>query len=123
MKGQFFVMATVIMVYTLMAMIQYIYDFSDIDMVQLKKTTELNYIPYIKDSLNQTVLSSNSSLDCAKVETDISSVETFLKREMISRGLNLTISHTIITCPQMNVAFSFTIKSQNAFSSTQFNSP
>ena len=117
-------MATVIMVYTLMAMIQYIYDFSDIDMVQIKKMTELDSIQYIKDSLNQTVISSNSSLDCDKVGIDLNSARNFLKTEMISRGLNLTVSYSIVTCPpNVNVAFNFTIRSPNAYTFTQFNSP
>jgi len=122
MKGQFFVVATVIMIYTLMTMIQYIYDFSDINLVQLKKTTELDSIRYIKDVLEQTVISSNSSLDCNKIDIDLSSTEDFLEREMISRGINLTISHTIINCPpDVNVNFVLRIKSSNIYVETFFN--
>lgn len=116
MKGQFFVISTVIMIYALMTMIQYVYDFSDINLVQLKKMTELGSIQYIKDVLDQTTLSSNSSLDCNKVDIDLKSTEDFLEREMMSRGISLTISHTILNCPpDIKVNFDFSIKSSNIY--------
>jgi hypothetical protein len=116
MKGQFFVISTVIMIYALMTMIQYIYDFSDINLVQLKTMTELDYIQQIKDVLYQTTLSSNSSLDCNKVDIDLKSTEDLLEREMISRGISLTISHTILNCPpDIKVDFDFSIKSSNIY--------
>ena len=122
MKGQFFVMATVIMIYTLMTMIQYIYDFSDINLVQLKKMTELDSIQYIKDVLNKTVAS--SSLDCNKLDTDLSSTESFLKTEMISRGTNLTVNHRILSCPSpLNVYFNFSLRTPEIYTFTEFNSP
>lgn len=123
MKGQFFVMATVIMIYTLMTMIQYVYDFSDINLVQLKKMSELDSIQYIKDALNQAVLGSSSSLDCNKLDIDISSTESFLKTEMISRGINLTVYHSISNCPpSTKVYFNFSLRTPEAYTFTEFES-
>jgi hypothetical protein len=115
-------MATVIMIYTLMTMIQYIYDFSDINLVQLKKMAEIYYIQYIKDTLNKTVVS--SSYDCPnKLEIDLNATENFLKSEMISRGINLTISHVISCPPSFNVRFNFSLKTPELYTFTELKSP
>jgi hypothetical protein len=122
MKGQFFVIATVIMIYTLMTMIQYIYDFSDINLVQLKKMTEIYYIQYIKDALNKTVVGSYSSLDCNKLTSDINAVEILLKNVMISRGINLTINHQI-NCPNSPLAyFNFSLSNPKLYTFTEIGS-
>jgi hypothetical protein len=125
MKGQFFVMATVIMIYTLMTLVQYIYDFSDINLIQLKKVSEFYYIQYIKDALNKTVVSSNSSQDCSKLENDINATESSLKNAMISRGVNLTINHQITTCSQtqLRVDFNFSLTTPELYTFTSFSSP
>jgi len=121
MKGQFFVMATVIMIYTLMTLVQYIYDFSDINLIQIKKVSEFYYIQYIKDALNKTVVSSNTSQDCGKLGSDINATESLLKSAMISRGVNLTIAHNII-CPSY-VDFNFSLATPELYTFTSFRSP
>lgn len=122
MKGQFFVMATVIMIYTLMAMIQYVYDFSNINLIQIKTLVETDYIQNIKDVLNKTVVSSGS--DCNKLDVDLNSVGSFLKTEMINRGVNLTIMYKIKSCPApLNVYFNFSLKTPELYTFTEFNSP
>jgi len=125
MKGQFFVMATVIMIYTLMTMIQYIYDFSDINLVQLKTVTEFDYIRYVKDTLDTTVMSSFlPGKDYEKVESDIISTIIFLKSKMIERGISLTVRcDLIVDCyPNLNVSFNFSIKTSNLYTVTEFTS-
>jgi hypothetical protein len=130
MKGQFFVMATVIMIYTFMTLVQYVYDFSDINLVQLKKMSELYYIQYIKDTLNKTVISSFSSQDCNKLDIDINATESLLKNVMISRGINLTINHNIVPSfgggPQTDclyVDFNFSLRTPELYTFTEFRSP
>jgi len=124
MKGQFFVMATVIMIYTLMTLVQYIYDFSDINLIQIKKVSEFYYIQYIKDALNKTVVSSNTSQDCSKLGSDINATESLLKSAMISRGVNLTVNHQI-TCPTTlsYVDFNFSLATPELYTFTSFRSP
>jgi len=114
-------MATVIMIYTLMTLIQYIYDFSDINLLQLKTSSETYYIQYIKDVLNKTVISSNLNQDCDKVDIDLNSTETFLKKAMISRGINLMVSHQIF-CPSY-VKLNFSLRTPELYTFTEFKSP
>jgi hypothetical protein len=115
MKGQFFVMATVIMIFTLMALIRYFYDFSDINLPKLKEISELNYIPYIKDSLNSTVNSHTG--DCDKLQDDLNFTKIFLESEMIKRGINLTVNYTGYCLP---INFNFTIRTSNLYTETVF---
>lgn len=99
-----------------MTMIQYIYDFSDINVVQLKKITELDSVKYVKDVLSETMLSVNSNPDCNKAAIDLNSTEYLLEKEMISRGINLTISHTFQNCSPIIIAnFSFSINSSSIY--------
>jgi hypothetical protein len=121
MKGQFFIMTTVIMIYTLMALIQYLYDFSDIDLVQLKKGTEFYSIQDIKDVLNSTVASSR--FDCGKAESDVNSTEQFLKRQMIYQGINLTIMHSVVSCSPVRFYFNFSLRTPELYTFTEFTSP
>jgi len=122
MKGQFFVIATVIMIYTLVLVVQYIYDFSDINLTQLEEMGELYYIQYIKEALNKTVLGSyNSSLDCNKLTSDIDATKKFLQDEMIRKGINLTITYTK-SCPPPTVFFNFSLRTSNLYSITEFTS-
>lgn len=121
MKGQFFVMASVIIVYTLMLIIQYFYDFSDINLTELENMNEIYLIQYIKESLNTTIMSSyNSTGDCGKLVKDINLTEIFLKNEMISRGINLTLIEKQITCPPPTVKFNFSLRTSNLYTLTGF---
>jgi hypothetical protein len=125
MKGQFFMVATVIMIYTLMTMIQYIYDFSDINLIRLDKMVELDYIKYVKDVLSTTTISSNASMSCARVDLDLNYTENLLRSEMISRGISLSIAHQM-NCPSGNlnyVSFNFNLSTPELFTNTQFRSP
>jgi len=113
-------MASVIMMYTLMLIIQYFYDFSDINLTEIESMNELYFIQYIKDSLNTTIKSSYSSTgDCLKLEKDINLTEDFLKNEMIVRGINLTIQKQI-ACPPPVVNFKFNLKTPNLYTVTEF---
>jgi hypothetical protein len=118
MKGQFFVMATVIMILTLMALIRYFYDFSDINLPRLKEISELNYIPFIKESLDDTVASYNG--DCNKLQEDLTFTIEFLENKMIGRGMNLNISYQF-SCPPP-IVFNFTIRTSKLYTETVFTS-
>jgi hypothetical protein len=128
MKGQFFVMASVIMIFSLVLVIQYFYDFSNINLTELGSMNELYFIQYIKDSLNTTVMSSYSSTkNCEKLKNDINLTEIFLKNEMISRGINLTVENLIacpwpLSPPDVVVEFNFSLKTPNLYTITDFKS-
>lgn len=119
MKGQFFVMATVIMILTLMALIRYFYDFSDINIPRLKEMSELNYIPFIKETLIDTVNSFNG--DCNKLQDDLTNTKDFLEKKMIGRGMNLNITYQFSCPPPIN--FNFTIRTTNLYTETAFTTP
>jgi hypothetical protein len=119
MKGQFFVMSTVIMIYTLMSLIQYVYDFN-INVPEVKKMPETEYIQYVKDAINGTISASKTSLDCSKVQTDLLASEAFLRQEMMSRGMSLTVQHTL-SCSPIGAYVNFSITSPNFYSFTEFN--
>lgn len=119
-------MASVIMIFSLILVIQYFYDFSDINLTELGSMNELYLIQYIKDSLNATVTSSYSSTkDCGKLKGDINLTEIFLKNEMISRGINLTVEKQIscpfvLPPPNVIVRFNFSLKTPNLYTLTDF---
>ena len=118
MKGQFFVIATVIMVYTLVLVIQYVYDFSDIRLTQLEEMGELDYIQYIKEALNNTAKSSyEGSGGCDRLDTDINATKKFLEDEMIKKGISLTINYQIQDCPTTN--FNFSLRTSNLVTKTE----
>ena len=115
MKGQFFVMATVIMILTLMALIRYFYDFSDINLPKLKEISELNYIPSIKETLIDTINSYNG--DCNKLQDDLTFTKDFLENKMIGRGIKTKIDYQF-SCPPPDISFNFTIKTSNIYTET-----
>jgi hypothetical protein len=116
MKGQFFIVATVIMVITLMALVRYFYGFSGINLQGIKEKSELNYIPFINDSLNEVLDSFNG--DCDKLRTDLEYTKKFLENSMIKRGMNLDIEYSF-SCPPPTASFDFMIKSSDIYIETK----
>jgi len=96
------------------------YDFSDINLAQLKKISEIYYIQSIKETLSKVVMSSSICLDCDKLDLDLISTENLLKSEMISRGINLIVNHNItcLRCPV--VYFNFSLETSELHTFTEF---
>jgi len=120
MKGQFFVVATVIIIITLMSLVRYFYSFSDINLSKIKELSELEYIPYIKQTINDTVFSFNG--DCDKLREDLNYTKNFLEGEMIKRGMLLNINY-VFNCPPTPTTFTFTIKTSEIYTETTFTTP
>lgn len=101
--------------------LQSLYGFNDIRITKAEEIGELNYIPYIKDSLIKTATVSyySSKGDCNKVKADINSTEKFLEEEMIKNGIKLTTFYTT-SCPSPQIYFNFTLKSQEFYSKIEF---
>jgi hypothetical protein len=121
MRGQFFIIASIIMIYTIVLSLQSFYSFNDIRITKTEEIVELNYIPYIKDSLIKTATVSyySSKGDCDKVKSDINSTEKFLEEEMIKNGIKLTTFYTT-DCPSPRIYFNFTLRSQDFYSKMEF---
>lgn len=118
MKGQFFIISTVIIVYALVIIIQYIYDYNKVDLTILEEAHELDYIGAIKESLNRTADISLTNGGCNKVEADLIEVENFIKNELAKQMIDIEFSHDKTNCP--TILFSFNITTSNMFSETKF---
>lgn len=116
MKGQFFIISTVIIVAALIVLVQYLYDYRKVDLTTLEESQELNYIQQVKDNLKSTIDNS----DCTRLEQDLTDTEKFLENQMIKQGITLKITHTIVNC---HSSFEFNISSSGFFSNTKFTYP
>jgi len=119
-------MASVIMIFTLVGLVHYIYDLAEVNLIEIEEMGELYYIDYIKKSLNETVVGSFASMDCNKLQTDIEFTKSLLEDELIKRGTNLTISYQILDCSSpsnLEVDFNFTLSKSNLYTITEFRSP
>jgi len=119
MKGQFFIIATVIMIYSLILAIQYVYDFADIPLTQPEEMGELYYIQHIKDSLIGTVNNSYNNGGCDRLDADVDATEKFLIDEMIKKGITLTIDSSIVGCPP-TASFTFNLRTSELYTETSF---
>jgi hypothetical protein len=120
MKGQFFIISSVIMVYIIILTFQYLSSFNDIGASKNSDTQGLSYIPYIKDTLNRTVYTSLISNDCSRLSADLNYTRNFLKSEMMKRGVNLAIYYVVDCNLPVNVQFNFTATDRNLYSFTNF---
>ena len=117
MKGQFFIIASVIMVSATILLVQYLFDFTKIDLTKLEERRELDYIQPIKDVLIQTIKDS----DCSVLEKELAYTESFVKSQMIKKGIVFDSSHRIINCP--TTFFNFTLRTTNSLTKTEFTYP
>lgn len=121
MKAQFFIISSVIMIYIIVLIFQYLTGFSDIRMTQVGEQQELSNIQFIKDSLFQTINVSNysSGSDCYRIEADLNATEKFLKEEMIKRGINLITYHEI-SCIPLEIYLNFSLETSELYTQTEF---
>ncbi|MFQ6020871.1 MAG: hypothetical protein ACE5J4_02520 [Candidatus Aenigmatarchaeota archaeon] len=118
MKGQFFIISSVIMISAMILMVQYLYDFNKLDLTKLQEMYELDYIQMIKDSLAGTIDNSN----CNRLEQDLEDAEEFLKDQLIKKGIRLEIYHEITSnCP--TTYFNFSLITSNLYTYTEFTYP
>ena len=105
------------MVSAIILLIQYLFDFGKIDLTKLETRRELEYIQPIKDTLSETV--QNSA--CDLLETELKYTESFIKSQMIKKGIVFDITHQIISCP--TTKFNFTLRTTNSLTQTNFTYP
>jgi len=99
----------------------YLYDYGKVDLSNIEKMQELNYIGDIKNSLNMTL-----QISCATGENPESNLilaEQNLKERLLERGVVLEVSHSGVDCvskiPIGNINFkmkSNTFNIENSFS-------
>src|SRR4030067_2051225 len=90
MKGQFFIISSVIMIYVIVLSFQYLTSFSDIRVSQIEEQQELSYIQKIKDDILQTYNISNSTNNgnLNMVSKDVRFTKNFLNQELLKRGID-----------------------------------
>ena len=121
MKGQFFIIASVIIVLSLAGLITYVYDFGSIDMTEVGEMGSFEYIDYIRKSLNKTVYSSYSTNDCNKLRQDLDYTIEFLKSELSKKGIMLIANYDMnVVCPPVDVDFNYSLKTPKSYTVTEF---
>ncbi|MCD6476903.1 MAG: hypothetical protein J7K26_01900 [Candidatus Aenigmarchaeota archaeon] len=125
MKGQFFIIATVIIIASLITITTYFYDYSKIDLTNVYDIQEIEFINDIKDSLIQTAEISYSRSGCLTFENDMIDTENFLKNKLLEKGIILDFIESSKNCPGNNgkdyeLSYKFTLKSNNFESTTEF---
>ena len=116
MKGQFYIISAVIIVATLIAVSRYIADYQQVNLQKVGELNELNYISYVRESLSQLPRSSS----CNRLSEDTDSEIKDLKNMLAQRGISLSVSYQITSCP--TVQFSYIIDSSSFSSNGQFTS-
>jgi hypothetical protein len=121
MKGQFFIIASVIIVLSLAGLITYVYDFGSIDMTEVGEMGSFEYIDYIREGLNKTVYSSYSTNDCNRVRTDLDYTIDFLKNELSKKGITLIANYDMnVVCPPVDIDFNYSLKTPKSYTVTEF---
>jgi len=122
-KGQFFIISSIIIISAIVISIQYFFDFSRVDLTKVEERAELNAINTVMNSLKRVI--DNDKFKCSQnppvFEPDIIEAENLLKSGLISRNIKLDIKHTIISCP--TTYFNFNITTRSISSKTEFTYP
>ena len=115
MRGQFFVISSVIIMTSLVLITQYLHDFGKTNLAAIAELRETDYVRYVQAALENTA---NSS--CSNVHVELDAVEELLKTNLAERGIQLTTSHSRTT-PFIDMTFSVAspgFSSQTAFTAT-----
>lgn len=123
MKGQFFIISSVIIVFTIVSLISLANDFGIINLTKVGEMGKLKHIDNIKKVLNKTVYASYANYDCTKLRTDLDSTRDLLEREFRNKGINLEIDYRVLQCVSPNppnIWFNFTITTEEMYSLTEF---
>ncbi|MDD5416724.1 MAG: hypothetical protein PHU12_01985 [Candidatus Aenigmarchaeota archaeon] len=120
MKGQFFIISTVIMISALILIMGYLYDYGKVDLTKIETGQEINLIEDIQNSLKTTVKAAcdSSNDDTTILENNILLEEKFLKDKMLESGIVLEITHNTPSCA--STQFTFKIKSNDFYIENTF---
>jgi hypothetical protein len=120
MKGQFFIIASVIMISATIVLIQYLFDYGKIDLSSLEERGSLDYIQPIKNSLIKTIQNSG----CDVLDQELNYSESFIKSQMIKKGIVFSITHQINNqITNCITHFNFTLQTSSSLTNTEFTYP
>lgn len=111
MKGQFFIISTVIMIAALIMITNYLYDYGKVDMTQIEQMQELNYIEDVQQSLTETARISCQHGNNAMLINNLDNTKAFLEERFLDKGIKLNIVINSAVCPPATTDIEFTIDS------------
>jgi len=99
MKAQFFIISSVIIIYIIVLIFQYLTGFSDIRTTIVEEEQSVSYIYKIKDSFNQVFIISNhiNNQDLNKIARDFSFTDSFFKQELSKKGIKFNSNFMIFS--------------------------
>lgn len=106
MKGQFFIIATIVIISSLSLVVRYLYDFNKVSLTKVEEAYELNYIQQINESLQKTIDSSVSTEGCDRLEADLNYTEKFLKNQLFKKLIILLLAYNIKSCSSVDFKYS-----------------
>lgn len=121
MRGQFFIISSVIIISALVAITQYMYDFGKVDLTRVEELRETSYVHYVKDALLATTAGTYQMAGCNRLDAELNATEKFLADKLLGNGLMLVATHDISGCPASPVIkFRFNLTAANFRSETSF---
>ncbi|MBR9682797.1 MAG: hypothetical protein GOV02_03915 [Candidatus Aenigmarchaeota archaeon] len=122
MKGQFFIIATVVIIAAMILLMQYLLDFGASDLTVVEQFRESEYVPQIKQGFIQGINNSLESGDCDKLAPDLIDMESNFKRELISKGISFNADFNTTSCPT-DITVEFNLTTNRFLSKTSFSYP
>lgn len=114
MRGQFFIISSVIIISAVVIVAQYM---SGLNQGSIDYTGSYTYIHSVQSALNNTAKA--SSYNCDKLNYDLLGTENFLKQQLKLKGIFLDVRHE--GCPI--VKFSFTLMDNKFNYTTSYTYP
>jgi len=99
MKAQFFIISSVIIIYVIVLIFQYLTGFNDIRTTIIEEEQSVSYIYKIKDSFNQVFIISNhtNDQDLNRIARDFSFTDNFFKQELSKKGIKFDSNFMIFS--------------------------
>jgi len=120
MKGQFFIISTIIMISALFLIVQYLFDFGEIDLTTLENTREYDYNVNVYQTLYETA----KNTDCERSDKDMLYAKEFLTDQLIEKSIKFEMEYVKIGCPtSLQLDIKYNLSSVNFFSNNSFTYP
>ena len=111
MKGQFFMISTVIMISALVLITHYLYDYGKVDLTQIEQMQELNYIEDIENSLESVARISCDGGSSTLADYNVALTIDQLKNSFIEKGIVLNIISYGTNCGGGSIEFDMSMDS------------
>ena len=121
MKGQFFIIATVVIIAAMIMLMQYLFDFGKTDLTLLEELNEPDYIAMVKSGFITGINASLTTGGCGRLDADLADMKDYYKTSLLAKGISFNALFDTTDCPNVDVEFNL---STNRFHSvTDFSYP